>query len=104
MASHRPLPSRQAKAHPESKPIHPSALPSERITPAREGDRIPVQALLRDQHQGAFVKARCDADAGAFICLPCAQYLANQYQLELHTETGAHAIARVCSQHGAEEL
>lgn len=47
----------------------------------------------------------CGAAAPTLACLTCRQRLANQGQLEMHTETGcAHRIAAWCQRHGWEAL
>ena len=85
-------------------------LPPERRRPGRAPRRqvgelrapagMTVPTLLADY--GAIVGRRCKAAARAWLCLSCSQYLANDTQRQFHTETGAHMLARVCPQHGAE--
>jgi hypothetical protein len=98
-----PSPQPADKAQSETKPKHAQAPASERITPAVVGDWVPPLGGMGPQH----VTPHCGATApGSYACIPCAQYLANQYQLELHTQQGSHCIARVCCVpgHGCEAI
>jgi hypothetical protein len=81
------------------------------VIPAVAGDYVP-RGIWRDDvpviiaHQNAeHVKVHCGEALALqdYLCISCKQYLKNQTQLELHTETGKHLIARVCLIHGAEE-
>lgn len=72
--------------------------PQSRLVPAVAGDRVPVVVRLRDR----WVVGACGEPAKGWLCLGCAQLLANRGQLELHLETGQHVIARICAEHGVE--
>lgn len=84
--------------------LRPAPQPAPRRFPAVAGDVVP--AAVRGATGivlGAVVVARCRARAGrAWLCLSCSQYLVNETQRDFHCETGAHVLARVCMQHGAE--
>lgn len=77
--------------------------PNDTIIPAVDGDYL-TSTELRDRHRVEHVRADCGSAAAAFFCLSCRLPLANGYQLELHTSTGRHVIAKLCAGHGAEAL
>lgn len=72
------------------------------IIPAIDGDYL-TSTELRAKHSTDHVRADCGSPAVAFFCLSCRTRLANPYQLELHTDSGRHVIAKLCG-HGAEAL
>jgi hypothetical protein len=85
-------------------------LRTEHIIPSVVGDPVPRGIWREDLPivaaiHGEFVKVNCGEEMHLqdYLCVSCKQYLKNQTQLELHTETGVHLIARVCLVHGAEE-
>lgn len=88
-------------------PPAPAARPRE-VLSAVPGDVVPARirtegvtvTLARAYH----VHEACGEPSRFYLCLSCARYLANALQLEFHCETGAHVIARICPEHGAETL
>lgn len=72
--------------------------------PAIAGDVIPARVKGgTGVVLGDVVQPRCRARVGrAWLCLSCGQYLVNETQRDFHCEAGAHVLARVCMQHGAE--
>ena len=76
-----------------------SAVPGD-VVPARIRTEAVTVVLARAYH----VRECCGDASRFFICLSCARYLANRCQLEQHTETGVHVVARLCPEHGAETL
>jgi hypothetical protein len=85
-------------------------LRTEHIIPAVCGDSVP-RGIWRDDLpivaaiHGENVKVNCGETTHLqdYLCIACKQYLKNQAQLDFHTESGVHLIARVCLVHGAEE-
>jgi hypothetical protein len=70
------------------------------LVPARIRTEAMTVTLARAYH----VHECCGEPSRWWLCLSCAQYLANRFQLDAHTETGTHVVARICPEHGAETL
>jgi hypothetical protein len=84
---------------------------TDRVIPAVAGDLVPRGIWREDipvimaAENGEFVKPRCadPLETQDYLCITCKYYLKNEANMEMHTETGVHVIARVCLLHGAEE-
>lgn len=79
------------------------------VLSAVAGDLVPArirrtEAMTVTLAHAYHVHECCGEPSRWWLCLSCAQYLANRYQLEAHTETGSHVVARICPEHGAETL
>lgn len=82
---------------------------TDRVIPAVAGDHVP-RGIWRDDipiilaaENGEYVKPACGEPDHDYLCITCKYYLKNGANLEMHTESGVHIIARVCLVHGAEE-
>lgn len=86
------------------------AAPRGSIITAVPGDVVPARirtetlAMTVTLARAYYVAECCGEPSRFFLCLSCARYLANRCQLEQHTETGVHVVARLCPEHGAETL
>jgi hypothetical protein len=82
---------------------------TDRVIPAVAGDAVPrgiwrddIPIILASKNEEC-VKVRCAEPDHDFLCITCKYYLKNAANMEMHTESGVHVIARVCLLHGAEE-
>jgi hypothetical protein len=70
----------------------------ETIVRAKAGE---ILVLEGEPHM---IWSSCGAPTATLGCVTCGQQLANQGQLEMHTEHGIHVIAALCLRHGWESL
>jgi len=49
------------------------------------------------------VKEKCNQNVGNWVCISCKKVLRNNFDKEVHTETGIHILAWNCHIHGLEE-
>ena len=79
-------------------------MPKAKLDPVAEGEVVRFEAAYEATHgaKQAVVQAKCDQNSGRWYCATHRKGFANQFQKDIHIESGAHRMAWVCFEHGIE--
>lgn len=65
---------------------------------------VPRGSSVRVEGISYVLWSPCERAATKLFCVTCDRLLANQGQLEMHIDTGAHQIVAWCAVHGWEAM